>query len=173
MYVGPQASCVGRGSSKKNLIDNAGAASMGASAAADAVEQATALGLIGPSAIVYDMEAYRTGDAACRAGVLDFVGGWTARLHDLGYLSGFYSSMTSGGADQVAHYAEPGYARPDYVDFARWDKRATLTDAAIPDAYWAPHRRMKQYAGGHRETYGGVTIKIDSNFVDFAPPARP
>jgi hypothetical protein len=83
--------------------------------------------------------------------------------------------MESGGADQVENYAAPGYVRPDYVDFARWDKVATLTDVAIPAAYWAPHRRMKQYAGGHQETYGGVTINIDCNFVDFAPvpPAQP
>jgi hypothetical protein len=168
LYVGPQASCTGA-KTKRNLIDNAQPAPMGAAAATDAVKQAAALGLIGPSAIVYDMEAYRAGDAACRAGVLAFMGAWSAKLHDLGYLSGFYSSMKSGAADQVANYAAAGYVRPDYVDFARWDKVATLTDVAIPDAYWAPHQRMKQYAGGHEETYGGVTINIDCNFVDFAP----
>ena len=78
------------------------------------------------------MEAYQTGDAACRAGVLAFMSAWTAQLHDLGYLSGFYSSMGSGVADQVANYAAPGYVRPDYLDFARWDNVATLTDPAIP-----------------------------------------
>ena len=25
---------------------------------------------------------------------------------------------------------------------------------------------MKQYLGGHNETWGGVTINIDSNFID-------
>jgi hypothetical protein len=57
------------------------------------------------------MEAYRTDDATCRSGVLSFMSAWTARLHDLGYLSRFYSSMGSGVADQVANYS-------DYVDFA-------------------------------------------------------
>ena len=167
LYVGPQASCI-RAAKKKHLITNAQAAAQGAAAAQDAATRARSLGLGGQSVLIYDMEAYRLGDAACRAGVLAFVGAWTAKLHDLGYYSGFYGSVGSGGADQVANYAAAGYARPDYLDFARWDKVATLGDAVIPDAYWSPHRRMKQYAGGHIETWGGVTINIDNNLVDFA-----
>ena len=155
LYVGPQASCTGA-TTKKNLINNGQAAAMGTSSANDAVNQARALGLISQSAIIYDMEAYTVGDAACKAGVLAFLGAWSARLHALGYLSGFYSSMGSGGADQVANYTAANYVRPDYLDFARWDSLATVTDAGIPAAYWAPHRRMKQYQGGHDETYGGV-----------------
>ena len=77
-----------------------------------------ALGLAPESVLIYDMEAYRTGEAACRAGVLAFLSAWTARLHDRGYLSGFYSSMSSGVADQVANYHTVGYARPDHLDFA-------------------------------------------------------
>jgi hypothetical protein len=168
LYVGPQASCTGA-TQKKNLIDNGKPVSMGAAAAADAAKQAAALGLAAQSVIIYDMEAYSTSDAACRTGVLSFMSAWTSTLHDLGYLSGFYSSMGSGGADQVANYSVAGYVKPDYIDFARWDKVATVSDAAIPSTYWAGHRRMKQYAGGHTETYGGVTINIDNNLVDFAP----
>jgi len=41
-----------------------------------------------------------------------------------------------------------------------------------------PHKRIHQYRGGHNETHGGVTINIDSNYLDLrrgsaAPPARP
>jgi hypothetical protein len=107
------------------------------------------------------MEAYRTDDATCRAAVLTFMSAWTTRLHEFSYLSGFYSSMSSGVADQVAAYNTPGYARPDYLDFARWDNVATISDEAIPAAYWSPQRRMKQYRGGHPETWGGrVTALI-------------
>jgi hypothetical protein len=31
---------------------------------------------------------------------------------------------------------------------------------------------MKQYRGPHKETYGGVTINIDNDYLDFAPPPR-
>ncbi|MEU8815477.1 glycoside hydrolase domain-containing protein [Actinoplanes sp. NPDC048796] len=171
LYVGPQASCttVGRG---RNLITNAQAGGQGRAAATDAIAQATALGLARDSVIIYDMEAYRTDDAACRTGVLAFMNGWTSRLHDGGYFSGFYSSVSSGIADQVASYSAAGHARPDFVDFARWDQVVTLTDAKIPATAWPGHRRMKQYRGGHKETWGGVTINVDSNYVDFAPLSR-
>jgi hypothetical protein len=167
IYLGPQASCTT--SSKKILIDNAQAAAQGRATAEDAVVQAQAIGLARDSVLIYDMEAYRTDDAACRAGVLAFISAWTARLHDRGYTSGFYSSMNSGMADQVANYTAPGYVRPDYVDFARWDGVATVSDAAIPSAYWTPHRRMKQYRGDHPETWGGVLINIDNDQLDVAP----
>lgn len=168
IYVGPQASCTGA-TTKKTLISNAAGASTGAASAQDAVNQAKSLGLTLGSTVVYDMEAYATTDATCRAGVLSFLSAWSAKLHYLGYFSGFYSSIGSGGADQVANYGAAGYVRPDYIDFARWDSVSTTTDVAIPASYWPGHRRMKQYRGGHTETYGGVTINIDTNYVDYAP----
>jgi hypothetical protein len=167
LYVGPQASCTT--STKPNRIDNTQAAAQGRAVAEDAANQAVALGLAAESVLIYDMEAYRTDDAACRAGVLAFVSAWTARLHDRGYLSGFYSSMASGVADQVAAYARAGYVRPDYLDFARWDMVETVSDAAIPAGYWSPHRRIKQYRGDHVETWGGVSIDIDNDLLDVAP----
>lgn len=172
LYVGPQATCTT--TKKKNLIDNARADAQGRAAASDAVAQAAVLGLARQSVLIYDMEAYRTNDPACRRGVLDFMNGWTSRLHDLSYFSGFYSSVGSGVADQVANYSVAGYARPDYLDFARWDQNATITDPAVPATAWAWHRRMKQYRGDHKETWGGVTINIDNDYVDFAilPSAR-
>ena len=173
LYVGLQASCTAV-TTKPDRIDNAQANAQGKAAAADAVAQAGKLGLARHSVIIYDMEAYRSDDATCRAGVLAFMNGWTARLHDSGYFSGYYSSVSSGIADQVANWSAPGYARPDYVDFARWDQKVTLTDAAIPATAWPGKRRMKQYRGGHKETWGGVTINIDNDYVDFAllPSAR-
>lgn len=172
LYVGPQATCTT--STKKHRIDNAHAEKQGRTTADDAVAQARALGLSRESVLIYDMEAYRTGDAACRAGVLAFMSGWTARLHDHGYLSGFYSSVGSGVADQVAAYHRSGYVRPDYLDFARWDQVVTTADKVVPSSYWTPGRRMKQYRGDHRETWGGVTINIDNDYLDFArlPAAR-
>jgi hypothetical protein len=172
LYVGLQAPCTT--SSKRNLIDPANAAAQGRAQAEDAVAQATALGLARESMLIYDMEAYTTGDATCRSAVLTFMSAWTARLHDLGYLSGFYSSMGSGVVDQVAAYKSYGYVRPDYVDFARWDNISTVSDIGIPASYWSPQRRIKQYRGDHLETWGGVTINIDNDYLDVAPlPATP
>ncbi|WP_229073417.1 glycoside hydrolase domain-containing protein [Actinoplanes sp. DH11] len=168
LYVGPQATCTT--TTKKHRIDNRNAEAQGRATADDAATQARNLGLSRESVLIYDMEAYRTNDAACRAGVLAFMKGWTARLHDHGYLSGFYSSVSSGIADQVAVYHKAGYVRPDYVDFARWDQVVTTADKVIPASYWTPGRRMKQYRGDHRETWGGVTINIDNDYLDFRLP---
>jgi hypothetical protein len=167
LYVGPQATCAT--TPKKNVIDNSNAYVQGSNAAGDAVTQAISLGLAKNTVIIYDMEAYTTTDATCRSGVMNFMNGWTSRLHNLGYLSGYYSSVSSGIADQMAYYTVPGYAKPDYIDFARWDQTVSTADANIPATMWPGKRRMKQYRGGHTETYGGVTINIDNNYVDFAP----
>jgi hypothetical protein len=171
LYVGPQAPCY---NSTKPKIDPAQAAAQGQAAADDAAVQAENLGLARDSVLIYDMEAYAVGDTACTAVVNTFMNSWTTRLHDHGYLSGFYSSMSSGVADQVAAYATAGYAHPDYLDFAKWDGVKTVSDPAVPADYWAPKRRMKQYQGDHNETWGGVTINIDSNYLDLAPlPTTP
>lgn len=167
IYMGLQAPCTT--SNKKYLIDPAQAAAQGRANAEDAVTQATALGLARGSVLINDMEAYRTGDATCRTAVLSFESAWTSRLHDLGYLSGFYGSLGSGVADQVAAYNSTTLATPDYLDFARYDGVVTTSNSAIPSSYWSPHRRIKQYLGGHDETWGGVTINIDNDYLDVAP----
>ncbi|MEU4642310.1 glycoside hydrolase domain-containing protein [Micromonospora sp. NPDC023814] len=166
MYVGLQAPCL---PTSRPRIDPAQAAAQGQSEADDAVARAVELGLPRESVLFYDMEDYDGGDAACTTAVLTFMSAWTARLHDQGYLSGFYSSVARGVADQVAAYDTPGYVRPDYLDFARWDNQATVEDPTIPATYWMPKRRMKQHVGPHDETWGGVTINIDGDYLDVAP----
>jgi hypothetical protein len=164
IYVGPQASCTR--SKAKNLIKDATASAQGLAAATDAAAQAKNLGLVRDSVLTYDMESYRDDSPACREGVLSFLSTWTRRLHDLGYLSGVYSDMSSGIKDLVAVYHRAGFVRPDIIDFARWDDVATLSDVGIPAGYWSPQRRIKQFRGPHKETWGGVTINIDTDLVD-------
>jgi hypothetical protein len=172
LYMGLQAPCTT--SNKKFLFTAANAAAQGRANAEDAVAQATALGLARGSVLINDMEAYRTDDAGCRTAVKTFISAWSSRVHDLGYLSGFYGSLGSGVADQVAVYNSTTYVRTDYLDFARYDGVATTSNPAIPSSYWSPHRRIKQYMGGHDETWGGVTINIDNDYLDVAPlPADP
>ena len=170
IYLGLQAPCTT--SSKKYLIDPARAASQGRSEATSAVAAADALGLPRGSTLFFDMEAYQTGDADCTTAVLRFLGAWTSRLHDLGYFSGVYSSLGSGVADLVKDYHSTTRPRPDYLWFARYDGIASTDNVSIPDDYWSPHRRLHQYRGGHDETYGGVTINIDNDYVDVRPLPR-
>jgi glycoside hydrolase-like protein/VCBS repeat protein len=170
LYMGLQAPCTT--SNKRYRIEPARAAAQGKAEADDAANQAAALGLSLDSVVINDMEAYQAGNAACRTAVLSYEGAWTAQLHQRGYLSGFYSSLSSGVADQVAAYNTLSYNRPDYLDFARWDGVVTVSEPTIPSNYWGVHRRIKQYQGGHDETWGGVTINIDNDYLDVAPLPR-
>jgi hypothetical protein len=166
IYVGPQAPCTTTGA--KHKITVAKAAAEGVAAASDAVAQAKALGMARDSVLIYDMEKY-SGNAACKQAVLTFLSAWTVRLHDLAYLSGVYGDAATTIAALVKARGTAGFGSPDYVDFARWDSAVTLTDAAVPAGHWPGKRRMKQYKGPHKETYGGVTINLDNDYLDFAP----
>ncbi len=87
------------------------------------------------------------------------------KLHALGYVSGVYSSGASGIAD-LADEVGTGYALPDNIWVANWNGQATATDPYLPANGWTQHQRIHQYRGGHDESYGGVTINIDNNYVD-------
>jgi len=167
IYFGLQAPCTT--STKPNLITPAQAAAQGRAEADSAVTAASALGLSPGSTLIFDMEAYQTGNAACTTAVLTFLGSWTSRLHDHGYFSAVYSSIASGVTDLVNDYRSTSRPHPDYLYFARYDGVASNDNPAIPAAYWTPNRRMHQYLGGHDETYGGVTINIDNDYVDVKP----
>ncbi|GAA2458621.1 hypothetical protein GCM10010191_93260 [Actinomadura vinacea] len=158
-YVGLQAPC-GR---YRARFTAGNAAAQGRSAAVDAIRKAKALGIPAGKPIYFDMEAYPN-DASCRRAVLTFLHNWTVKMKAERYVPGVYSSVGSGIRDLAR---TTGYTLPQAVWFAHWDGKPRLYGhPQIPDRLWHPHRRIKQYRGGHRETHGGVTINIDSNNVD-------
>lgn len=163
-YVGlqaPTSSCASCAT-----LSASAAASQGAEAAEDAVEQAGLVGIGAGSPIYYDMESY-TRTASATNATLAFLGAWTTRLHALGYDSGVYSSSASGIADLVSRLGT-SYPQPDDLWFANWNGRANASDPYIPASAWTDHQRIHQYRGGHDETWGGVTINIDNNYVEGA-----
>jgi hypothetical protein len=151
-------------------IDPSRATAEGTAAATDAVNNSKALGLGSGTPIYFDMEAYTRGQHATPA-VLAFVSAWTAGLHASGYLSGIYTSQTSGVRDLVSRYST-GYPEPDDIWFADWNGAQTTTTSNIPDADWGQHHRLHQYAGGVNTTYGGTTLNIDGDYLDGATADR-
>jgi hypothetical protein len=140
------------------------ATAQGVAAAEDAVEEAAAIG-IGPGSPIYnDMEAY-TQTSSATAATLAFLEAWTQKLHELGYLSGVYSSSSS-GIEDVANQVGTGYELPDALWIANWNGQQNTADPVVPANAWAQHQRIHQYRGGHNEAWGGVTINIDNNYVD-------
>jgi hypothetical protein len=163
-YVGLQAPTSSCSSCAK--LSSAAASSQGTEAAIDAVNQARIAGIGEGSPIYFDMESYaRTASAS--SATLTFLGAWTTRLHALGYDSGVYSSSASGIADLAARLGTT-YTQPDDLWIANWNGHASASDPYVPASAWSEHQRIHQYRGGHDETYGGVTINVDNNYVEGA-----
>ncbi len=147
------------------------ASAQGTAAAQDAVAQAQSLGIPPGNPIYDDMEYYSRTQSNSSA-VLAFLAAWTTQLHAAGYLSGVYGNADSAIADLVGQYGTT-YQEPDDIWFAAWpgDGSQSTSDPNIPAAAWSNHQRLHQYSGAHNETYGGVTINIDGDYLDGATAA--
>ncbi|UDY23163.1 glycoside hydrolase domain-containing protein [Nocardioides sp. Kera G14] len=177
---GPQASCNGRFPRYKGDVTinpsstkgYAAAIAQGTAEATKGIAEAKAIGIVPGSTLFYDLEGFTYTNTACRESALRFVSAWSARVKALGYRAGFYSSAGSGikmvEAARVAHTA--GITLPDVLWLARYDGKAnTSATDYISDAGWQGNR-VKQFQGGHNETYGGVTINIDRNYLKLTTP---
>jgi hypothetical protein len=157
LYVGPQA-LYGQLSSP---------ASQGTSAADDAVGNAAGLGLGLGTPLYYDMEGGYS--ASNNGAVLTFLSAWTSELHKRGYESGVYSSASAAVALLVGHYTST--AIPDVIYDADFNGQATTSDPAyIPAGDWANDQRIHQYNGNLTQTYGGVTLNIDQDYLGVRLP---
>jgi hypothetical protein len=167
LYVGYQAPCVTQSRLTMFSRDPATAAGQAVTAADDAVHRARYFGLPSGSPLYFDLEGYDTRDTVCRTAILAFSSAWTVELHRLGFRSGIYSGSTSGIRDLAAAWGSAHFTGPDGVWMARWTGVPTIFgDTSVGDAYWSNHQRLHQYLGGHNETWGGVTINVDSNYDD-------
>ncbi|MBP0455879.1 DUF1906 domain-containing protein, partial [Kitasatospora sp. RG8] len=149
-------------------ISSSNAEGQGRAAAEAAVKLAKGLGFTTATVLYVDMEAYSSG---YRTNVLNYLSGWTGRLHELNFRSGVYSSSSSGIKDMVAAYNSSSFDRPDVAWAANWNNVADTNDSYIPAGYWSNHQRVHQYAGDVTESHGGTTINIDRNYVDIAVKA--
>lgn len=165
-WVGPQAPC-----SKfiYRMSSNAAVAySQGRDEAENAHETAVRLGFSAGRAIYYDLEGYSGATTSCRNAVSAFMEGWSERLHELGARAGAYGSACTSFMSDWAGNNPP----PDNVWIAHWISDSYDPDANVWDArclsndLWPDHQRLRQYAGDHRETWGGVSLTIDSNAAD-------
>ncbi|NGN68402.1 DUF1906 domain-containing protein [Streptomyces sp. A7024] len=163
--VGRQAPCTDYRS--RMSYDKATAKEQGRSAANSSATVAQGLGIPPGSAIYSDIEGYSP-STTCTAAVLSYLSGWTEALHAKGYLSGFYSSASSGIRDAGNNYSNSAYTRVDHIWFAWWNNAAdTNTGSYVSADKWANHQRIHQYAGEVGETWGGVRIGgIDRNYLD-------
>ena len=147
----------------------------GATEAGTAVAEAQRLGIVAGSTLWYDLEGFNVKDTDCRESSLSFLSAWTTRLHELGYVSGVYSSAGSGiKMLDDARVDRPGvFELPDRIWVARWDGVANTSTSYIREDGWRPGGRVKQFTGGHDERWGGVTINIDRNYLELGATTAP
>jgi photosystem II stability/assembly factor-like uncharacterized protein len=169
-WIGPQAPC---SSYKLRMSSDPAIAYQQGQTEADAASLAAwQIGLsgygMGGTIIYYDMEDYNPANTGCREAVKSFISGWTERLHYWGNRSGAYGG---GCTSYVRDWAEATYP-PDNLWVAAWNynhyrKNVSLFGiTCVPDILWPNHQRIRQYTGGHNETWGNVTFTIDSNISD-------
>ncbi|HSP61200.1 MAG TPA: glycoside hydrolase domain-containing protein [Ornithinimicrobium sp.] len=176
--LGPQASCstrFPRYGDDETIIPRPGKAGkyrparrQGRAEAVSAVAAAKKLGIVPGSTLWYDLEGFDHTNRHCRESALSFLSAWTTKLHELDYVSGVYSSVGSGikALDDARVERPQAYVMPDAIWLARWDGVANTSSSYIREDGWRPGGRVKQYRGGHDETWGGVRINIDSNYLD-------
>ncbi len=174
-WVGPQAPCTGYVSRMSS--DPATAFNQGVAEANLAVESLAALGLTYPdktgSVVYYDIEPYGT-NTSCRNAVNSFMNGWVSQIRAHGSLAGVYgSTLCDTGLSDFLNITNV----PDVIWPARWyhnlgsgyyDPNANVWNlgSCIPNTVWSNHQRIRQYEGDHNETWGGLTLAIDSNVLD-------
>lgn len=171
-WVGPQAPCT---TFFHRMSANAATAYQQGRAEADlAADAAAQLGFLGGKIIYYDLEAYRDATSECRNAVDEFMRGWTVRLHELGAKTGAYGSPLYSYISDWADNNPP----LDDVWIAHWiyssyNPNATVWTPYLDNSLWSSHQRLRQYAGGHSETWGGLSMTIDSNVLDGEVTAMP
>ena len=184
--LGPQASCSARFPRYGRTIDPtidptstggyANARAQGAAEATKAVSAASGLGIVRGSTLFYDLEGWSaTSASACTRSALQFLSGWTTALHRSGYASGVYSSGSSGIRFLDDARVTPGstVVQPDQLWTAEWNLKASIASAYLRSDGWMPSGRLHQFRGGHDETWGGVKINIDTNYLQLRTPTIP
>ncbi|HXF62188.1 MAG TPA: PA14 domain-containing protein, partial [Caldilineaceae bacterium] len=168
-WVGPQAPCTNFRA--RMSYDTGVAYQQGRAEAEAAARAAQSLGLttagLGGTIIYYDMEPYGN-NPDCRAAVNSFINGWVERLHELGNRAGAYgASCASNMSDWALLENAPDDIWPAHWVADHYSPNIRVWDVAcIDNSLWSNHQRIRQYAGDHSESYGGVTLIIDSNIVD-------
>ena len=169
-WVGHQAPCTTRSYLFPYNVDQA--YQYGVNNANQAQAKMKELGLTYPNGqggVIYlDLENFDY-SASCSAAARAYVNGWTTRLAQLGIMSGLYAHARVLRDNQMHTIAKV----PDAVWIAEWYSTPGFRPNEtvwglryLSDGVWIDYQRILQYCGDHNETWGGVTLNIDSNVAE-------
>lgn len=163
LYTGPQAP--GTVCKTCTTMSTTAPEDQAAAAATDAIDDAAALGFQPGTPIFYDLQDYADGGTNTTA-VMNFLTDWSLDLSASTYMPGVHGTMDSAVTDLVANYSNTNYYMPVYLDFASGNGVQSTDDASIPAADWQYQQRINEYEIGQSQTYGGVTLTVDSDYMD-------
>ena len=177
-WVGPQAPCssyLHKMSSDPGVTYQQGRQEAEA-ASAKAVSMGLAKEGLGGTVIYYDLEVFGGANEACREATSAFMNGWTKRLNELGNIAGGYGGNNSYVRDWVTinHIPQVVWAASWYTN--TYDPWASVNGITWLNGWWTSHQRIRQYTGGHNETWGSIKFNIDSDVADGVvalPPVKP
>lgn len=170
-WVGPQAACSSFPSRMSG--DPAVAYQQGIAEADAAVERAAALGLTysnrAGTVLYYDLEAYDVKNAPCREAARAFISGWTGQVRARGHVAGVYGATCTSALSDFALIENV----PDVIWAAYWllpyryrPEASVFNLPCLDNSLWTNGQRLRQYSGGHNQTWGATTLNIDSNVLN-------
>lgn len=162
IWVGLQAPCTPAGKYYVFSYNTTTAYNQGSSEANAAFSAALALDFTTTTPLVFDLEAWDTGNSSCVAAVKAFVRGWVDFLHaGTPEKAGVYGSTCGSGLDKLWGLSPT----PDWIWGALWDGNPSTSHlgTCVATTHWTTHQRHKQYAGSHNETWNGQTLNVDSD----------
>lgn len=117
------------------------------------------------TALVYDLDAV---NPTYQSAVNAFIKGWMNELHNSpAQKAGVYGSVCGSNLGALASVSPP----PDYVWGGFYDGNPSTSDlwdgppynCGVPSGDWVSNQRLKQYNGGHNETWNHVTLNVDDD----------
>ncbi len=166
-WVGRQAPCTGNSYPYKFDYNTTTAYNQGVSEANEAADVAANLGLGVGNVVYVDIEWYDASNNSCRNAVNAFVSGWSGQLRAREYAAGAYGATCAGMSDWAGISNKPDAIWGARWDYGKYNSGASVWDLpCLSNELWKNHQRIHQYTGGHNETYGGVTLNIDSDVID-------
>lgn len=168
IWVGRQAPCVNQSGLARMSSHRARAYKQGRRAAVSAYNTVRNLNMNTDTPVVYDMEAFNTGNSSCLAAVKAFVRGWSYQLRvKPAQVPGYYGSSCASALSAMWTISP----RPSYVWGANYGTGPNVFRmSCVRSSIW-PHR-LKQYTGGTRVTENGVTLVVDKDCADGPMYAR-
>ena len=162
IWVGRQAPCVGQSGLARMSHHRSVAYHQGRRAAKSAYARVLRLEMNPHTPVVYDMEAFDTGNRRCLRAVRAFVRGWSHQLGDKTAVApGYYGSSCASDVTGMYQLSP----RPAYVWGANYGSGRRVTRmSCVSRDIWPV--RLKQYAGGSQVSENGVTLNVDRDCAD-------